>query len=249
MPKTSRRKSSSIKKQHGGTCFDEYCDMCGLPFIELELEDGSSKPLPGTKWLKDAILEFEGKRIHLVHNGCEEFELRGGDRFPEEVAEYCVGLEGGLYSPTLRSEFPEARLYHENCIDRPDKDRVLALLPKIKREYQDQYFDVEAFLEDGDAVTWLAKNPKPSKKPAPPPQKPAGPARPMSWPLPPAKAPAKKPAAPPSPPPAVDKKQQAPAALSDLTVAQLLDVSAALRVKKARVKADIIKNIRDFVCK
>lgn len=110
-------------------CYDEYCCMCGAPFVSYTSWDIPQFVDIDTEWLKEALMEFySGEQVEVCYyDGYGRFEDKKG-------ASYDV-IDEDTNERT-------ARVYHKACSGRQSLD-----ITKMKK-YQQQEFDIDAMIAD-----------------------------------------------------------------------------------------------------
>lgn len=117
----------------GAGSFDTYCDICGLPFRQID------RNLVKTKWLIKGILRLSDENVPVTsHKDHGKFELRGTSKNK---------LPKTIYIHDILEKFPQTEICHRACLHRKDMKTVLSDLKKVK-EYQSQFFEDEEFVKD-----------------------------------------------------------------------------------------------------
>lgn len=157
----------------GGSCFDHYCEVCGLPFYDIKHKNIRQD----VSWMNNAILKFRGIEIQLYKDNCNLFDIKSKDiplalKKDEDFMDFVGGnkLETFAFGP-YGDYGDESSLYHNVCKDRPDIYKVKEVLPIVKK-YQEQYFDIDNFIKD-PKVKWLlngVSKPSTSKRKTPSPK-------------------------------------------------------------------------------
>jgi hypothetical protein len=107
-------------------CFDMYCCVCGGPFTPYPTEHYPEMKNIDTKWLADAIIEFnDGKKASVNY-------YDGYGRFQDSnEVEYDI----------VENEYnKEVKIYHRLC---QGKQRTNTL-----KKYQQQHFNIDLLIEN-----------------------------------------------------------------------------------------------------
>lgn len=207
--------------------FDFYCKICGLPFRPI---DGRETE---TNWLNNATLLGFGENIDL-----ESRENSGNFYLKNTISTKlikkfktleAIDEDNTISVFTILDKNKKCSLCHKACEHRRDASKVKKDLSKMK-SFHAQYFEDEEFLEN-DALLYLLEEPKQivTKTPTPP----SSPEVKMVKKV---KKVSKK------------KKDMKQKTIEDLSVKNLHEICDKLSIRKAKIKADIVGDIRDFIC-
>ena len=227
----------------GGGGFDFYCTVCGLPFREIE-------NARATSWLENAVLTFKHYAIKLHSQGDHgafdvvdantPIEILNMFKKHDAYSTDKKGVTTWYIFDVLENQHGTACI-HEDCHHRQDAQKVANDLVRVQ-QYQEQYFNDEAFLSDAKLHYLLIKPSKASKA-----SKDSGNAKASKA----SKASKDKTVKANKTVKTLKPKEQKMDAIvpfTKFTVKQLSDVCDILKVKKGSAKSNTIANIRTFVC-
>jgi hypothetical protein len=219
--------------QNGSGDFDLYCDICGLPFDQIEQHD----------WMYSAKLLYKNHAYNMEAQSYGRFDISKATPLSNELINILkqtddieVSNNGtttaslGLF---LHNHNKDAKCIHEDCFNRKDMDKVSKDKQYVK-EYQQQHFDTDEFLEN-EELQYLLKKPTARSKPKTK-SKDVEPKPKTKNVEPKPKAQVVKPLEP-------ETKH-----IEKLSVKELTDACNIFNVKKGKNKAETIAIIRKFVC-
>ena len=229
--------------QSGSGDFDLYCDICGLPFDGIEQHD----------WMYSAKLLYKNHAYSMEAQMYGRFDISKATPLSNELINILketddieVSNNGtttaslGLF---LHNHNKDAKCIHADCFNRKDIDKVSKDKQYVK-EYQQQHFDTDEFLEN-EELQYLLKKPTARAKPKEAKAKSKDVEVKAKKVEPKAKVvePKSKPKAKVVKPLEPETKQ-----IEKLTVKELTDACNIFNVKKGKNKAETIAIIRKFVC-
>lgn len=111
-------------------CHDEYCRVCGAPFVSFASWNIPKLKRIDTNWLTNAVMEFySGKRVGVCY-------YDGYGRFEDD--------KGVVYNTINETYELQARVYHKACAGRTSSN--LSAMEK----YHQQEFDIKALVADNN---------------------------------------------------------------------------------------------------